>query len=163
MAQQKDVPGIRGYMPGFWRQLRRLARRHPGRATGRRAAESAVSSPPPGKTILIVELDGRMCCPLAQQLEHSGFGTQVASGQAAALDILAREASALVIVVGSAGLDLYRALRRATPVPILALDPRADDEQVLSAFAAGVDQFQARPISCNEVVARILALLRRAM
>jgi len=86
---------------------------------------------------------------------------RVVRGDGAALEALGRQGTAAVIVAGRANPGLYRALRRATPAPLLALDPQAGDEDVLEAFAAGVDQFLYGPVSPAEVVARILALLRR--
>ncbi|MGB9671382.1 MAG: hypothetical protein ACPLXR_09590 [Halothiobacillaceae bacterium] len=99
---------------------------------------------------------------LAQSLARLGLEGRVVRGAGAALALLGQVGPAAVIVVGPVHAETYRALRRATPVPLLALDPQADDEQVLAAFAAGVDQFQAGPITPDEVAARVEALLRRA-
>jgi DNA-binding response OmpR family regulator len=61
-------------------------------------------------------------------------------------------------VGGRADLDFYR----ASSAPILALAPKGDEEQALSAFAAGVDQYQTGIVSSAEVAARARAMLRRA-
>lgn len=117
--------------------------------------------PIPEKLILIVELSGCTYGPLAQQLEQAGYQAQVVRGKAAALDVLAQEGPALSIVVGPADPDFYGELRRASSSPILALASRADEEQMLSSFSAGADEFQRNPVSLSEVVARVGALLRR--
>lgn len=111
---------------------------------------------------MIVDLDGQVTPRLAQLLARSGFRARAVGKDTAALEALGHTAPAAVVVAGPAGLHFLRALRRATTVPILALDPYADDDRVLAAFAAGVDQFQAGSTGCDEVVARLQALLRRA-
>jgi DNA-binding response OmpR family regulator len=147
-------------------RLRRLFRRplqhESGRiAKGQTDGQGGLSSIPT-KLILIVELSGCTYGPLAQQLEQAGYQAQVVRGKTAALDVLAQEGPALSIVVGPADPDFYRELRRASSSPILALASRADEEQMLSSFSAGVDEFIRNPVSLTEVVARIGALLRRA-
>lgn len=93
-------------------------------------------------------------------LGQIGYGAQVVRGREAALAALKHAEPTLLIAGGSAGLNFYHALRRASPAPILALVPEADEERVLAAFAAGVDDCQAGPISNGEVVARVRAILR---
>jgi DNA-binding response OmpR family regulator len=148
-------------MADFLQQLWRFVRRQRGLVPGPQAHGPA-AVPGSAKVVLIIDLDGRVGQLLAQSLEKAGFVPHVASRGNGALELLGRAAPAVAIVVGPADLDFYRALRRATSAPILALDPQAGDEQVLGAFAAGVDQFQARPTSHDEIVARVQALLRRA-
>lgn len=112
-------------------------------------------------TILVIALDGAQHRTLAGQLEQCGHRAQVVSEKGAALDLLGSTEPILLIVVGPADLDLYRSLRRTSTAPILALAPQADEEHMLAAFAAGVDQYQVRPISSQEVAARAQSLLRR--
>lgn len=116
-----------------------------------------------GRSVLLVDLDGRAGAILAPPLARAGLGLRVVGESGAALEALHGPSPAAVIVSGQAPPGLYAALRRATPVPLLALDPRAGEETVLAAFAAGVDQFQAGPIGPEEVAARVLALLRRGV
>jgi DNA-binding response OmpR family regulator len=149
-------------MVGFLRQFWHFVHRDRSQA---RVSQGRI--PPPavgggGKMILIVDVDGRMGPLLVRPLEDMGFQVLIAQRDTGALELLGQAVPAVVIVGGPASPNFYRALRRVGSVPILALDPLADDEQVLAAFAAGVDQFQAGPIGGSEVVARVMALLRRA-
>lgn len=127
-------------------------------------ARRASTRPPPGSTgkILIVELGGWTCGSLPALLSQGGYEVQVVSGREAALGVLERGPPVLFIVGGMADPDFYRALRRASAAPILALVPREDEAQVLSAFATGVDQYQTGSISNGEAAAWARALLRRA-
>jgi DNA-binding response OmpR family regulator len=111
-------------------------------------------------TVLIVEAGEWNCGALHSQLEQAGYAAQVAQ-EASALEALKREPPALLIVGGMPDPCLYRTLRRASSAPILALIPQGDEDQVLAAFAAGVDQCQTGHISGTEVVARARVLLRR--
>ena len=95
-------------------------------------------------------------------LGQGDYETQVVQGHEAALDVLRLKDPMLLIVGGTATPRLYHALRQASPAPILALAPQGDAEQAISTFAAGVDQYQAGPISSSEVAARARAVLRRA-
>ena len=142
---------------GFLRCLRRLFGRTPGRPAG----GPPEALPGRGRRILLIGLGQRSCEALVRRLEGLGFRTMAVSGEEAGREALERASPSLVLVCGPAPLDFYRFLRRATPAPILALNPQAGEEQVLAALDSGVDQFQARPVSEGEVVARILALLRR--
>jgi CheY-like chemotaxis protein len=112
--------------------------------------------------IVIVEGDGWRSGPLTSRLGHAGYAVQVVPGQKAALDLLQRQHPALLIVGGEADLRLYRALRQASPAPIMALAPWSDEGQMLEAFAAGVDDYQTAPIGSTEVVARAGAMVRRS-
>ena len=143
-------------MAGFLKCLHRLFGRTFGWPT-----RSPEALPRPKRTILLIGLGQRSCEALARRLEGRGFQVSLVSGEEAGRAALEREGLALVLVCGPASLDFYRLLRRMTSAPILALDAQAGEEHVLAALISGVDQFQARPVSEDEAMARILALLRR--
>ncbi|MGC8958484.1 MAG: hypothetical protein ACP5OO_01695 [Chloroflexia bacterium] len=145
-------------MAGWLKRFRALL----GCIAGRTVPQPAEALPGGGRTVLLIGLGQRPCGTLARRLEALGFRARVASGEEAGREALEREGPALVLVCGPASLDFYRLLRRMTSAPILALDAQAPEDKVLAALAGGVDQFQARPVSEGEAVARILALLRRA-
>lgn len=113
-------------------------------------------------TVLIVELEGWKSGSLPRLLGKLGYQAKIVQGEKAALEALKQESPLLFIVGGMAAPSLYSTLRQASAVPILALAPEPDDEQLLSAYAAGVDQYQIGPVSDNEIAARARALVRRA-
>ncbi|OGR10775.1 MAG: hypothetical protein A2341_26690 [Deltaproteobacteria bacterium RIFOXYB12_FULL_58_9] len=112
-------------------------------------------------TILIVEVDGWRREALLPPLRSAGYKVRVVDDRAA-LETVQGEPPLLVIVGGVADLSLYRSLHYASPAPILALVPEADRDQLLTAFAAGVDDYQVSPISNTEIAARVQAMLRHA-
>jgi len=60
------------------------------------------------------------------------------------------------------GLEVCRALRASSPVPILMLTARGLEEDKLRALYQGADDYVVKPFSPREVVARVHAALRRA-
>ena len=71
----------------------------------------------------------------------------------------------LIDVTGSSfdPLDVCRALRSETIAPIVVLSPRAEEERVLQVYEAGIDEYLCKPISPRILVAKVKALLRRAL
>ncbi len=112
-------------------------------------------------TTLIVQVNGWACEALLPLLRAAGYNVRVVEDRDA-LEALEGESIMLLIVGGAADPKLYRALRRASAAPILALVPWADRDKMLEAFGAGVDDYQASPISNTEIAARARAMLRHA-
>jgi DNA-binding response OmpR family regulator len=145
LLQRLDIPTRRAPQPADQQPSRPT--HHPPDAAGR---------------VLIVQVGGWTCGSLPQRLGQFGHETQVVRGRETALEVLEHQGPALLIVGGAADLDLYRALRQASPAPILALVPQGNARRAVVAFAAGVDQYQAGPISNNEAAMWARAMLRRA-
>ncbi len=63
---------------------------------------------------------------------------------------------------GLDGLDVTRAVRRESAVPIVMLTARADESDTLVGLELGADDYITKPFSPKELVARVRAVLRRA-
>lgn len=131
------------------------------RTQGAEQSERATENEAPGRSVLLVDLAGEVAAFPEQKLRSGGFGLRLVRGEEEALAALAQGQFSAIVVSGRARVPFFRALRAATRAPILALDRGAQEGHMLEAFAAGVDQFQAQPISPDEVAARLMALLRR--
>ena len=59
------------------------------------------------------------------------------------------------------GLDVCRALRRESDVPIIMLTARVDEADRLIGLELGADDYITKPFSPRELVARVCAVLRR--
>jgi DNA-binding response OmpR family regulator len=59
------------------------------------------------------------------------------------------------------GLDVARALRRDSNVPIVILSGRSDESDKLVGLELGADDYVTKPFSPKELVARVRAVLRR--
>jgi two-component system KDP operon response regulator KdpE len=59
------------------------------------------------------------------------------------------------------GLRFIEEIRTWSAVPIIVLTARAQEDQRLAAFEAGVDDYVTKPFSCPELLARVKAVTRR--
>jgi two-component system response regulator RegX3 len=60
------------------------------------------------------------------------------------------------------GLDVCRAMRMESTVPILILTAKDSESDIVAGLEIGADDYMTRPFSMRELVARIRAQLRRA-
>ena len=115
------------------------------------------------QTILVVEGDEATRRILDLSLRHAGFAVRVASNAEEGGRRLADRPD--LIIVGADnddGLDFCRRAKQAhalAPAVVLMLDPGVDSKR--RGLEAGADDFVARPIYVQEVVARSRALLQR--
>ena len=59
------------------------------------------------------------------------------------------------------GVDVIRALRSWSPVPILVLSGRGGSREKVAALDAGADDYVTKPFSVDELLARVRAVTRR--
>ena len=118
------------------------------------------------RTILVVEDEPQIAGIVRDYLEHAGFAVLTAGDGAAALALVrARRPDALVLDLGLPrvdGLDVIRAIRRDSRVPILILSARGDETDRVAGLELGADDYVVKPFSPRELVARVRAVLRRA-
>lgn len=67
-----------------------------------------------------------------------------------------------IMLPGPDGMSLARLLRARDDLPILFLTARDGLDDRLAGFAAGADDYLAKPFALTELLARVQALLRRA-
>lgn len=115
--------------------------------------------------ICVIEDDRVIARAIADRLEAEGFSVQVAHDGDAGVELCERVAPDLVVLdlmlPGRDGLEVCRALQSASPVPVLMLTARAEEEDVLVGLGVGADDYMTKPFSPRELVARVRALLRR--
>jgi DNA-binding response OmpR family regulator len=120
--------------------------------------------------ILVVEDDLSLRGLLARGLREHGWTVLTASDGAGALRAAAPgppgQFDATVLDIGlpdSDGRDVCQAMRaRGLTTPVLFLTARDQLHDVLSGFAAGADDYLAKPFHINELIARLQVALRRA-
>lgn len=118
------------------------------------------------KTVLVVDDEPKIVRIARDFLERGGFTVLTASDGTSALS-LARTARPDLIVLdlalpGVDGLDVTRALRKDSEVPIIMLTARADEADRLIGLELGADDYIVKPFSPKELVARVRAVLRRS-
>jgi two-component system, OmpR family, alkaline phosphatase synthesis response regulator PhoP len=117
------------------------------------------------KTILVVDDERKIVTVLKGYLEQAGFHTVTAGDGQIALTTFRHTKPDLVILdlmlPGMDGLDVCRALRRESRVPIIMLTARAEETDRLIGLELGADDYIVKPFSPREVVLRVRAILRR--
>ncbi len=117
--------------------------------------------------VLIVDDDAAIREALERALRLEGFAVEAASGGRAALSAVARRPpAAIVLDVTMPDLNgrAVCARLRADGVrtPILILSARDEVADRVAGLQAGADDYLVKPFAVEELVARLLALLRRA-
>ena len=117
------------------------------------------------KTVLVVDDEPKIVQLARDYLEHAGFAVVSASDGKAALAAARSSRPDLVVLdLGLPeldGLDVARALRRDSTVPIVMLTGRGDEADKIAGLEIGADDYVTKPFSPKELVARIRAVLRR--
>ncbi len=115
--------------------------------------------------ILIVDDEPKIVRLAKDYLERSGFRTVPAGDGVTALAAARQEKPDLVVLdlnlPGMDGLDVCRALRRESSVPVIMLTARAEETDRLIGLELGADDYIVKPFSPRELVARVRAVLRR--
>jgi DNA-binding response OmpR family regulator len=118
--------------------------------------------------ILIVEDESHLAEGLRFNLEAEGYSVDVMETGERALETLTGATPAIDLVVldimlpGMDGFEVMSEMRRAGQfMPTLMLTARGRPEDVLRGFAAGADDYLAKPFELPILIARIKGLLRR--
>jgi two-component system response regulator RegX3 len=123
-------------------------------------------APTAAKRILVVEDDDAIREVLRYNLMREGYAVLEASMGDEALILASAERPDLVVLdvmlPGMSGLEVCRILRRESSTPILMLTAKATEVDKVVGLQLGADDYVTKPFSFNELLARIIALLRRA-
>lgn len=120
-----------------------------------------------GKRILIVDDEEDLCEILQYNLENEGFFTEVAHSAEEALKKAPGDFDLILLDVmmgqisGFRFADMLRKDLRAG-VPIIFLSAKDTENDVLTGFSLGADDYIAKPFSINELTARVRAVLNRS-
>jgi two-component system alkaline phosphatase synthesis response regulator PhoP len=118
------------------------------------------------KTILVVDDEPQIAGIARDYLRLAGFDVIVAGdGVRALAEARGRRPDLVVLDLGLPGLDgleVARALRRDSDVPIIMLTARVEEDDRLAGLEVGADDYITKPFSPRELVARVRAVLRRS-
>jgi len=117
--------------------------------------------------VLIVDDDRSLLNALELALTRRGFRVSSADGAGEAFERIGQEPGIDLIVLdvmmpGMDGVTALRLLRNNTAAPILMLSAKDAVVDRLAGFEAGADDYLVKPFDLDELVARLLALRRRA-
>ncbi|MDQ0954523.1 two-component system KDP operon response regulator KdpE [Streptomyces phaeochromogenes] len=115
--------------------------------------------------VLVVEDDPQLVRALVINLQARKYGVDPAPDGATALRLAAvRRPDVVVLDLGLPdmdGVDVIKALRGWTRVPILVLSARRASDEKVAALDAGADDYVTKPFSMDELLARLRAAVRR--
>ncbi|GAA0674827.1 response regulator [Streptomyces sp. SID8376] len=112
--------------------------------------------------VLLIEDDDRVAGPLTEGLGRFGFTVERARTGA---DGLAAGACDMVLLdlglPDMDGLEVCRALRLRSQVPIIMITARSDEVDRVLGLEIGADDYVSKPFGVRELIARIRAVTRR--
>ncbi len=115
--------------------------------------------------ILIVEDEESFSDPLSYLLRREGYDVAVVETGPAALAQFDAAGADLVLLdlmlPGLSGVDVCRALRQRSSVPIIMLTAKDSEIDKVVGLEIGADDYVTKPYSSRELLARIKAVLRR--
>lgn len=121
-----------------------------------------------GKKILIVDDEPLIRKLVTDFLKKSGYITIEADDGRKALDLFSQEEDIDLIILDVMlpeydGWTVCREIRKKSKVPIIMLTARGEEFDELFGFDIGADEYIAKPFSPNILIARVNAVLRRAV
>ncbi|WP_155056658.1 response regulator [Streptomyces blattellae] len=115
--------------------------------------------------VLVVEDDPQLVRALVINMRARRYGVDAAPDGATALRLAAaRQPDVVMLDLGLPdmdGVDVIKALRGWTRVPILVLSARQASDEKVAALDAGADDYVTKPFSMDELMARLRAAVRR--
>ncbi len=116
--------------------------------------------------ILVVDDEEDLCEILQFNLESEGYAVDIANSAEQALKILSDDHRLILLDVmmeGMSGFKMAEKVRRDLHlnIPIIFLTAKDTENDMLTGFSIGGDDYIAKPFSIKEVSARVKAILKR--
>jgi len=115
--------------------------------------------------VLVVDDDPHLREVVGFALRQAGYAVEEAADGRAALEAFRRRPPALlvldVMMPEMDGLEVCRAVRQQSRVPIIFLSSRDDEVDRILGLELGGDDYVSKPFSPRELMARVKAVLRR--
>lgn len=119
------------------------------------------------KKIMVVDDEPDIREILQFNLENAGYAVESVASAEMALEICDQDIDLILLDVmmeGMSGFKMAEILRkeRRSQIPIIFLTARSAENDLLTGFSAGGDDYISKPFSINEVLARVKAVLKRS-
>lgn len=115
--------------------------------------------------ILAVEDDPLLAAHLHSHLGQRGFSVTLRHDGAEIVDLVRTEAFDLILMdimlPGSSGLEVLAELRHRQRVPVILMSALGAEQDRITGFSQGADDYLPKPFSMRELDVRIDAILRR--
>jgi len=117
--------------------------------------------------VLLVEDDDGLRILVTRALRDSGYRVTGCRSGAEMWRLLPQGGVDLILLdvmlPGASGLDLLRALRARSTVPVIIVSARGEEADRVLGLELGADDYLAKPFGRPELLARIRAVLRRSV
>ncbi len=118
------------------------------------------------KKILIIDDDRDLSMVIADMLESYGYYVDCAEDADGAFGLLSEHTYHLILLdinlPGTTGFELCRELRRVSTVPVIFASARTSEDDRITGFDIGGDDYLPKPYSMKELLSRVNALVRRS-
>jgi DNA-binding response OmpR family regulator len=115
--------------------------------------------------VLIIEDEKEMAGGLKDILEFEGYEVTTAETGHDGLQAVARKVPDCIILdlmlPDMSGYEVCEQIRQKLNTPILMLTAKSQDHDKIRGFKVGADDYLTKPFSVGELLARVMALLRR--
>jgi len=115
--------------------------------------------------ILVVDDDLNICEILEFNLKNDGFEVEVAYSAEEALKKLSDNYALILLDVMMSGMSGYKMAEKLraedNQIPILFLTAKDTENDMLTGFSVGGDDYISKPFSIKEVIARVKAIIKR--
>ena len=122
---------------------------------------------PQSFTILLVDDDIYISEMAKLYLQNKGFHIYQAFTGKEALEMFKKHSVDLVILdlmlPEMNGWEVCREIRKTSDLPILMLTAKSESEDKVWGFSLGADDYLVKPFDPNELIARVISLLRRTV
>lgn len=117
--------------------------------------------------ILIVDDEPDIREILQFNLENEGYTIDLAESAEEALETLTDKHKLILLDVMMGGMSGFRMAeqlrKKGNTIPIIFLTAKNTENDMLTGFSIGADDFIAKPFSVKEVIARVKTILRRTL
>jgi two-component system KDP operon response regulator KdpE len=117
-------------------------------------------------TVLLVDDEEALLRTLSMNLRARGYDVRTASeGETALAELRAHLVDVVILdlgLPGMSGVEVLRALRGWSSVPVIVLSARHGSTDKVEALDAGADDYVTKPFGVDELLARLRAAVRRA-
>lgn len=117
--------------------------------------------------VLVVDDEPQILDVVSKYLTREGFQISIARDGEAALTTFNANKPDLVVLdlmlPKVDGLDVFKRMRSVSAVPVIMLTAKGEETDRIVGLELGADDYITKPFSPRELVARVKAVLRRAM
>ena len=115
--------------------------------------------------ILVVEDDNAVAKLMAATMESQDYQYRIAStGASAIMEALSYKPEVMILDLGlpdTDGIEVIKKIRVWSNMPIIVVSARSEDTDKVAALDAGADDYLTKPLSVDELLARLRVALRR--